>query len=688
MTHSGHRRRKIWAFLFIVPTLALFACSAGRGSLADREQAVETAFNEAVALYEQRAFREALEAFTLLTDPVPDSPTERQAFFYIGLSFYRLGEHDEARNAFRTVIESGGDEALLNRAAYYTALCDHRQEAYSSALKGFQQVLSAEADPSLHGSSCYYIGEIHALLGERGEALEWYLLSLESTAEAKRNSVETRIERLIGEEMSLYDLEEADMRYTEVYPSDLIRCRLGHRSLETGDLESARAILDELDGRESPDARLAGEIEALRDAIDRELGVAPDVIGCILPLSGKYAPFGRKALLGLQLGADVFNLSEAEAVTLVVMDSAGDPEQAVNAVEAFYDEEKVIGIVGPLLSWTTAEASRRAQELGIPLLTLTQREGGPAAGDYIFQNAVTDSRQVRALVEYATEILEVSTFGVLYPDDPYGSNLTQKFVEEVFRTGGELMAAVRYPPGRTDFAAEIRALTGEHFWTKMLEEEAEEEEGEPVDGTGEETGEETVVEGETGGVVAPEEDPAALAGDEGDLLPEEEVLEEETLQDLLPFEALFLPDTYQTIALIAPQLTFYEVTGLPLLGTNSWNSPNLASLAGDYLQEAIFVDGFFLESTQPEVNEFLERFRLEFQREPGLIEALAYDSIRMMIDRLRFTGAVTRRGLRDGLDAVEAYPGASGTTSFDSGGEAEKSFFLLTVQNRRIVQIY
>ena len=492
--------------------------------------------------------------------------------------------------------------------------------------------------------------------------------------------MENRIKRLLREELTPGDLNEVILEFTDSFSRDLARCALANHYLEEGDFEGARTLLARIE-EGGEEAWLAQEIDALRDAIDQMEAVAPDVIGCILPLTGKYAAFGQKALLALQLGAYVFNPLEAErAITLVVKDSAGDPDVAVRAVESLDSDEKVIGIIGPLLSQTTMETSRRAQDLGIPMLTLARREEIPAVGDCIFQNTLTEIQQVRSLVEYATETLEVARFGIFYPNDRYGNDLARAFLNEVIGAGGELTAAVTYPPDRTDFASEIRTLTGEEFWTRMLEEEEKAEEGSK--GEEEETGEES--EGEE---ASPERIPAG--GEEGghEDLSEEELPGEETLQDLLPFDALFLPDTYQTIALIAPQLTFYEVTGIPLLGPNSWNSPKLAVMAGDYLQEAVFVDGFFLESPLPAVHELLERFRSEFHQEPGLLEALAYDSVRMMIEVIHTIGARTRDQLRNGLASVHDYPGASGSTSFGPGGEVEKSFFLLTVQNRRVVQI-
>ena len=71
----------------------------------------------------------------------------------------------------------------------------------------------------------------------------------------------------------------------------------------------------------------------------------------------------------------------------------------------------------------------------------------------------------------------------------------------------------------------------------------------------------------------------------------EEPTEEEPLP-IVDFEAIFIPDVYSQVGLIAPQLAYYDVTGIKLLGTNLWNSPKLVEMAAPYLQGSIFVDGF------------------------------------------------------------------------------------------------
>ncbi|NIQ94532.1 MAG: hypothetical protein GWN87_10185, partial [Desulfuromonadales bacterium] len=62
------------------------------------------------------------------------------------------------------------------------------------------------------------------------------------------------------------------------------------------------------------------------------------------------------------------------------------------------------------------------------------------------------------------------------------------------------------------------------------------------------------------------------------------------------FDALFIPDYADRVGMIAPQLAYYGIEELPLLGINGWNSPDLLRVAGAFVEGAIFVDGFFAYS--------------------------------------------------------------------------------------------
>jgi outer membrane PBP1 activator LpoA protein len=215
-------------------------------------------------------------------------------------------------------------------------------------------------------------------------------------------------------------------------------------------------------------------------------------------------------------------------------------------------EARVVGVVGPLLSSTAVEAAKEAQRLKVPVITLSQKEGVTSAGDYVFRNFLTPEDQGRAIADYAARVGH-KRFAVLYPQTNYGVELTRYFELAVKERGGSVVRQAAYAPGTTDFSAEVKRVFGVKS-TERLDGRRKVREYTPT----------------------------------------------------VQVDALFLPDSFESVALIAPYLGYYSVKGVQLLGANGWNSPRLAELAGEAVEGAVFVDGFFAGSGRPGTEDFTD----------------------------------------------------------------------------------
>ena len=139
--------------------------------------------------------------------------------------------------------------------------------------------------------------------------------------------------------------------------------------------------------------------------------------------------------------------------------------------------------------------------------------------------------------------------------------------------------------------------------------------------------------------------------------------------------------------MIVPQLAYYDITGIRLLGTSGWDSPELLDTDPERLQGAIFVDGFFANSFRPEVNRFIEAFYMAYRREPDMIEALVFDAADLAVRLVIENRGRTREDFRKSLLQVRGYQGATGRTSFSASRDAEKELFVLTVKGGQIIQV-
>ena len=355
----------------------------------------------------------------------------------------------------------------------------------------------------------------------------------------------------------------------------------------------------------------------------------PVSIGAVLPLSGKFATFGNKALQGVELAIEKYNATDKgkkRAVRLLIKDSQGLPEAAEKAVIEL-DKEGVDVIIGPILGATSEAAAKKAQALGIPIITMTQKEGIAGVGEWVFRNCITNAAQVNGLVEHVVSD-GIKRAAVLYPDSPYGRELTKQFTQELAKKGGKVVASQGYKDGQTDFGTEIKALLKSEPLKKQK-------------------------------------------GDES--------------KSRISFDAIFIPDYAERVGLIVPQLAFYDVKGVKLMGISGWNSPKLVEMAGDFLNNALFVDGFFSGSRRPQAKDFVSAYIKTFREEPGILEVQAYDSTGMVLSVVA-GDASSREGIQDGINRTKDYQGVSGDITF-KGRDAEHSLYYLTIKKGVIEEI-
>ncbi|PIR16468.1 MAG: hypothetical protein COV46_07985 [Deltaproteobacteria bacterium CG11_big_fil_rev_8_21_14_0_20_49_13] len=176
-------------------------------------------------------------------------------------------------------------------------------------------------------------------------------------------------------------------------------------------------------------------------------------IGVILPLSGKYKIYGESALHGIECAAGVYSpCNGIIKATLVIKDDKGMPDIAAMAVEELVDKEKVGVIIGPLSSASVEAAAAKAQELGVPLISLSQKEGVTQMGEYIFSVAMTARSQIEMIVDWAVNKKKMKTFAVIYPLSTYGEASKRLFNEAVKKAGGRVVLSEGYGETNLDFS--------------------------------------------------------------------------------------------------------------------------------------------------------------------------------------------------------------------------------------------
>jgi ABC-type branched-subunit amino acid transport system substrate-binding protein len=362
-------------------------------------------------------------------------------------------------------------------------------------------------------------------------------------------------------------------------------------------------------------------------AVSSSVNVKRTSIGCVLPLSGKYGDWGKKALDAIMLAAGVSFNNNKTVWEIVVEDSRSISEKTKSAVEKLANAGNVMAIIAVTGKAEAMETAAEAAKWKVPLIIVTSAEDVTSAGEFVFQHFLTPTQQIRALVKYAVYDLNCGIFSVLFPQDDYGLEMEAIFRREVTRFGGKVEKSISYGKHQTDFSGEITQLKSRALKSKTK--------------SGKQNAKDTAPFG---------------------------------------FEALFIPDSYLRVKMITSQLDYYNVKGFALLGTSLWNSSHLRSGGGHYVENAVFVDSFITDSGHPDAYDFIETFYATHKRQPENIEALAFDTAGMIFSVLGNTHVKTRQDFIAHLAKIGIYHGVTGATYFDSGRVSQKTPFILRIQ--------
>jgi len=490
------------------------------------------------------------------------------------------------------------------------------------------------------------VGKIRvAALVQRGEklagegnyraALDVYEAALnQASGDEKRLILDAVESVLLKCDLSL--LQEIKARSNSRIPPPLVLYALGYRYTALGKKELARKTLQSYIHQYPHDRRVGNARQLLEILpIKKEEGVK---IGCLLPLSGKYAVFGQRALKGIEVALARLIPRYGDGIHLIIRDTASDKDIALQRMQALVDA-RVIGIVGPMV--TAQNIAPVAQAQGIPIIAMTQKDIVAQTGDYVFCNFITPAMQVEDLVSYAMIHLGVTQFAVLYPRDRYGKTLMGLFCDKVKQRGGQVQKVVAYDGSHTDFSKEIKRVAG--FDDPALQASLRRARGSETTKSSE--------------------------------------------RHIVNFQALFIPDSPSRLNLILPQLIYNDVKDIVLLGTNIWHHPSLIEQAGPYVRHAVITEGYFADSSRPAARQFKNAFKAMFGTSPKFIEAIAHDTVSMMVEAVMDPAVTSSKTLKDALTGERIFDGATGKTLFDRKGQLHKDLFFLTVKNGAFAEI-
>lgn len=206
-------------------------------------------------------------------------------------------------------------------------------------------------------------------------------------------------------------------------------------------------------------------------------------IGGNFELTGGVANFGKQTSNGILLAFKEINAAggvNGKQLKLIMADNKSEPAEAVNAVTKLITQDKVVAVMGPVVSSNVLATLQIAETNKIPVMTATGTNekitvDGGKVRPFAFRACFIDPFQGLVMANFATNTLKVKT-AVIYVDQSsdYSKGLKQSFEATFVKNGGKVLSTEAFLQKDQDFKAtltKIKALNPDVIYIPAYYEE-------------------------------------------------------------------------------------------------------------------------------------------------------------------------------------------------------------------------
>lgn len=430
-----------------------------------------------------------------------------------------------------------------------------------------------------------------------------------------------------------------DQNINDSHIKAYLQWQLAQEYQKEGRYRGARALYNtvsqQLSGTpiESKAKQALNELEGLGDGY-------PTII-VLAPLSGDYAELGNRMIQGIVLAHEEYSKQNPkEKVLLQVFDDRADPVRAIQLVQDLVQKDRVIAVIGPLLSpgATALAAWLSAKHPEIAMITPTATDEGIAAlGGNIFQMNASNPSLASAIANHALHCLNARDFAILQPVSLYGRIVAQAFARSVEAGGGKAHIIQPYVEGQNEYKTEINRVRGAKYDLDQSRD--------------------AYAKGKT--------EVASRPGHRKSYMTD----------SLISYDAVFVATSdAQEAAGMASHIAFNRLGGV-LLGSSGWYDPSLFN-DGKRLVEGAYVSAPFADdANRSTYQSFAKSFASRWNNaspDRDRVNALSYDAMRWTLQTwIKNPGKPLPMNLR----AQKTLKGTLGDYEFEGGANTAKTIF-------------
>ena len=183
-------------------------------------------------------------------------------------------------------------------------------------------------------------------------------------------------------------------------------------------------------------------------------------IGGWLPMTGAVAAYGQDANDGIAIAMEMKPTVLGKKVEFTVADTKSDKIEAANAMSRLIEKDKVIAVIGEMISGDTMAGGPIADKAKIPVVSPTATNPLVTQGKkYVFRVCFIDPVQGDVAAKYAFNTLKAKKAALIVDkSQDYCVGLAKFFKDAFTKLGGKIVAETSCVTEDKDFSAQLSTI--------------------------------------------------------------------------------------------------------------------------------------------------------------------------------------------------------------------------------------
>lgn len=146
------------------------------------------------------------------------------------------------------------------------------------------------------------------------------------------------------------------------------------------------------------------------------------------------------------------------------------------------------------------------------------------------------------------------------------------------------------------------------------------------------------------------------------------------------FDVLYIPGYYNEAGLIIKQARALGID-CPIIGADGFDSQTLDDLAGaENLNDVYYTTAYTTVGASDSLKAFIDAYKAEYNADPSMFEALAFDSTNLLIEAIEKAGSTDTDAINKAVAEIE-FSGVTGDFTFDETHTPIKSVLVVELED-------